>query len=97
MTPRHDSLVRPVLLARATRDSDDLSVDPTAVLGGEESDDASDVFGRSAALEGAVLGHHVLDGGCWDVGGAAWGFWSVRNKLFRSCYRARRRDLLPGM
>jgi hypothetical protein len=59
------------LLAGATRDGDDLAVDPTSVLRCEEANDASDVLGDSAAAERAVVGHHLLDGRGGDVGGAA--------------------------
>ena len=38
-----------------------LTVDPAAVLGRQESDDAGDVLGHGAALQRAVLGHEVLD------------------------------------
>ena len=59
------------LLRAATRDSDDLTVNPATVLRGKEADDASDVLGSGAAAERAVLGHHLLDGSGGDVGGAA--------------------------
>ena len=59
------------LLRAAARDSNDLAVDPAAVLGRQEADDASDVFGRGAAAQRAVLGHHLLDVRGGDVGGAA--------------------------
>ena len=48
-----------------------LTVDPAAIIGGEESNDASDVLGNSAALERAVLGHELLDLVRWPVWGAA--------------------------
>jgi hypothetical protein len=59
------------LVVRLTRDGDDLAVNPATVLGGQEADDASDVFGSGAAAERAVLGHHLLDVGGGDIGGAA--------------------------
>jgi hypothetical protein len=59
------------LLAGATRDGDDLAVDPATVLRGEEADNAGDVLGHGAAAERAVVGHHLLDCCSGDVGGAA--------------------------
>jgi hypothetical protein len=58
-------------LSRLTRDGDDLAVDPSTVLGGQEANDAGDVVGGGAAAQRAVIGHHLLDVSGGDVGGAA--------------------------
>ena len=63
------------LLRAATRDSNDLAVDPATILRRQEADDASDVLGSGAAAERAVLGHHLLDGSGGDVGGATGDVW----------------------
>jgi hypothetical protein len=63
--------VERALLRAATRDSDDLAVDPSTIVRRQEADDASDVLGSGAAAERAVLGHHLLDVGGGDVRGAA--------------------------
>lgn len=63
------------LLRAATRDSNDLAVDPATIVRGQETDDASDVLGSGAAAERAVIGHHLLDAGGGDVGGAAGDVW----------------------
>lgn len=52
-----------------------MAVDPATVLRGQETDDASDVLGSGAAAERAVIGHHLLDAGGGDVGGAAGDVW----------------------
>jgi hypothetical protein len=59
------------LLAGATRDGDDLAVDPATVVRCEEANNTGDVLGDGAAAERAVVGHHRLDGRGGDVGGAA--------------------------
>jgi hypothetical protein len=38
-----------------------LTIDPATVLRSKEGDDASDIIRSSTSLQGAVLGHHVLD------------------------------------
>src|SRR5947207_2162453 len=45
------------LLARTARDGDDLSVDPSAVLGEQESDDSCHIFGQRTPTERAMLSH----------------------------------------
>ena len=64
-------VVVPSLLARTTRDGDDLAVDPATVVGRQEANDTGDVLGNGAAAKRAVVGHHLLDGRGGDVGGAA--------------------------
>lgn len=58
------------LSAKPTRDGDNLAVDPATVLGGQEANNTGNIFGGSAAAERAVVGHHLLDGGGFDVGGS---------------------------
>jgi hypothetical protein len=70
-------------LGRSTRDGKDLTVDPAAVTGSEESYHAGDILGDGAATERAVLGHEVLDLLGGPVGGTARDVVPVKSVLAR--------------
>jgi len=72
------------LLGRATRDGEDLAVDPAAVTAGEESYDAGDILGDGATTQRAVLGHEVLDLVGGPVGGTAGDVVPIGNMLVRT-------------
>jgi len=60
------------LLGRSTRDGDDLTIHPSTVVRGQESNDSSDVLWLCAAAERAVVRHHALDllfGHIWSAAG----------------------------